>query len=112
MFVVSTVDSIITLSNLRISSFNCKNIQSSGLELESLLDSSDIVLLQETWLRDFELPQLGNLHCDFYAKGLSSMDSTEAVISGRPYGAIAILWRKQIAKFCNTMCRHIVLQVS
>ena len=66
-----------------------------------LCDTSDIVLLQETWLVDYDLPFLNSVSLDFYAKGLSSVDTSAGILSGRPYGGIAILWRKSIADKCN-----------
>ncbi len=87
--------------NISVATFNCKNAKSSIEEINSLCSSNDVVFLQETWLFDFDLPILGNINTDFYAKGKSSMVSTDGVVTGRPHGGIAILWRKDIAQYCR-----------
>ena len=37
----------------------------------------------------------------FYAKGVSSVDSSVQVLSGRPHGGLGILWRKSLGARCN-----------
>lgn len=86
---------------LVVSTFNCKNMKTSNAEILSLCKFSDVVLLQETWLIDFELPYLNSISNDFYAKGISSVDSSAGFISGRPHGGLAVMWRKSIAQQCN-----------
>ena len=87
---------LLTMSGdkLRISTFNCKNAKSSVDELLMLCDVSDIVFLQETWLSNDELVFLKNLHGDFLADGVSSLNDNQLNV-GRPHGGIAILWSKQ-----------------
>jgi exonuclease III len=55
-----------------------------------------VLLLQETWLFDFELHLLSQIHDDFYSCGVSSIDSGDGLIYGRPYGGVAFLWRKSL----------------
>ena len=81
---------------LRVSSFNCRNIKSSIDNVRQLCDTNDIIFLQETWLTFEELPMLKSLHADFYADGVTAMDTSSGLLLGRPYGGIAILWRKSI----------------
>jgi hypothetical protein len=50
---------------------------------------------------DFELPMLGQLSSDFYATGISAMDTGSDIIKGRPYGGLAFLWRKSLGTCCN-----------
>ena len=38
---------------------------------------------------------------DFYARSVSAMDQSENLLSGRPYGGLAILWRKNIENLCK-----------
>ena len=90
---------------LSIASFNCKNFKSSIDEIRLLCDHNDVILLQETWLTNTELPILDQLHSEFYAKGISAMNLEEGVLTGRPYGGVAILWRKSItSKFQIVDC--------
>ena len=49
-----------------------------------------------TWLTNDELSLLKCLHADFYADGVSAMDTTSGILIGRPFGGIGILWRKSI----------------
>ena len=84
---------------LVISSFNCKNVKTSMDEIRELCKFSDIVFLQETWLTDKEIPILSQISNDFYAKGISSIDTSSHLLSGRPYGGLAILWKKTIGAF-------------
>ena len=87
--------------NLRISSFNCKNVKTSVNEIQYLCDLCDVLLLQETWLYEFDLNFLNSLHKDFYAKGISSMDASKGIITGRPHGGMAVLWRKTLGNMCK-----------
>lgn len=60
-----------------------------------------MLCLQETWLSDQELPYLANVHPDFYGRGVSAMDSSAGMLVGRPYGGVAILWRKSLGTKCT-----------
>ena len=71
-----------TCDKLRIASFNYTNVRSSMFEINALCDNSDIVLLQETWLSDFDVQFLTSINNDFYAKGISYMDSSTQVLLG------------------------------
>ncbi|CAH2101953.1 unnamed protein product [Euphydryas editha] len=59
-----------------------------------LCKTSDVIALQETWLWPHELPYLGSLDDNFAYTDKSSMDTTVGVIKGRPFGGVALLWRK------------------
>ena len=88
---------LLTLSySLRVTSYNCRNLKSSIDNVRQLCDTHDIIFLQETWLTNDELSLLKCLHADFYADGVSAMDTTSGILIGRPFGGICILWRKSI----------------
>ena len=93
-------------SSLVITSLNCRNVKSSVAEIQKLCDHSDILLLQETWLLECDLPLLSTIHQDFYAKGISSVDLSQDVLRGRPHGGLAILWRKCIGHICKVINMH------
>ena len=57
-------------TELKIASFNCKNVKSSVPEINLLCQSHDIVLLQETWLSNDDLCFLKNINEGFYADGV------------------------------------------
>ena len=46
---------------------------------------------------------MANISNTHYAKGISSVDTTTGILSGRPYGGMAILWRKTIGNICKTI---------
>ena len=80
----------------------------------NLCASSDIILLQETWLCEDELHMLNSIHNNLYACGVSSMKSDEKILCGRPHGGIAVLWNKGISDSVRVdivndrlMCAHL-----
>ena len=60
----------------------------------------DIVFLQETLLFTHELSILSTLHPQFEGMGVSAIDSSSGIITGRPYGGVAILIRKKLREHC------------
>ena len=87
--------------HLRVVSFNCKHVVSSIPEIRELCDMYDVIALQETWLQDYDLNQLSLIDNRFYAKGISAMDTSTGVMRGRPYGGLAILWKKSLGSACK-----------
>ena len=81
---------------LRINSYNCRSIKSSLHSIRTICDTSDVVFLQETWLAKFDLSFLHTVHVDFIGYGVSAFNSNDSLLSGRPYGGIAILFRKAL----------------
>ena len=86
---------------VRIATFNCRSIKSSIAEVRTLCENVDICLLQEHWLYNDDLTLLSTIHNDFHAFGVSAMDCNRDIISGRPYGGTAILWRKSYSEFVS-----------
>ena len=84
-------------NNLNFSSFNCRSVKNSLVDVKNLCDSADFVLLQEHWLLPNELDILNHIHPDFYGTGLSAVDISSDILIGRPYGGTAILYRKKFA---------------
>jgi len=59
----------------------------------------------EHWLLPTELGFLSNLHCDFYSTATSAVDISSNVLTERPYGGSAILYRKSLcAGFNASVC--------
>ena len=81
---------------LRLSSYNCKNVKNSIDNIKQMCEVNDIVFLQETWLTCDELTMLKCLHTDFYADGVSVMDTSSGILRGRPFGGIGFLCKKLI----------------
>ena len=61
-----------------------------------LCDNSDIIFLQEHWLFPADIPSLSKVHSDFMSFGISSMDVTDGIVLGRPFGGVAVMWRKHL----------------
>jgi exonuclease III len=79
-------------------SFNCRSAKSCMPVLHDLCDQYDILLIQENWLLPHELFTLKNLHNEFYATASSAVDTSSDMLIGRPYGGVAILYRKSLAR--------------
>ena len=57
----------------------------------------DILLLQETWLSDNDASVLNNISDKYSYSAVSGMDLRKDVLVSRPYGGVAILWRKSLS---------------
>lgn len=84
------------VNNIRIASFNCKNVITSMEYFRRLCCSADVIALQETWLMPHDLPILGSIDKEFAFTGTSAMDTSDGMLRGRPYGCVALLWRKSL----------------
>ena len=88
---------MLAMYNLRISSYNCRSLNVLKYDfIRKLLKSSDILFLQEHWLSDGQLPLLADIDSNFKYTGVSGFGNRE-VLSGRPYGGCAILWRSSLS---------------
>lgn len=100
-FIPSTPIMSLTTNNMdsfTIVSFNCKNVKTSVPEIIDLCKSSDIIMLQETWLAKDEFPFLDSIHADFLSFGTSAMNLEESVRTGRPHGGMGIMWKRNLDK--------------
>ena len=87
---------------LKITTFNCQGFKERMYDyVKEIFKESDILLLQETWLYDFEHSNFANIipNCQFYA--ISGMDSANVHRQGRPFGGCAVLWKKNLALAIN-----------
>ena len=85
--------------SINFASFNCKALKSSINDVASLCENHDIILLHETWLLPHDMCLLQNVHSEFYGDGVSSVDTTDGILIGRPYGGLAVLRRKSLNAF-------------
>ena len=88
-------------TTLNLCTFNCKNVKTSVPEIIDLCNSHDFVFLQETWMSRAQVPTLSKLNNEFVGYGLSSIKDEEQIYTGRPFGGIAVLWRKTLNKYCS-----------
>ena len=77
-----------------IISFNCNGVKSFAPYIDRLLSKCDILCLQELMLTKQECMLLNSCHSEYYGYGVSPVDATLGVISGRPYGGFGFLWKK------------------
>ena len=92
--------------SLKVVSYNCRGFPKSPDKLvtkptiKCLLEdlNIDIICFQETFLSKQDLSCLNVLHKDFQGVGASSTDTRDKLISGHPYGGVAILYRIKYSK--------------
>ena len=86
--------------DFKIMSFNCEGIKRTCDYVRHVLNdtSCDILCLQEIWLLDSTIDYLNNIHKDYIYVGISGMDSNACIISGRPKGGVAILYKKTLGR--------------
>lgn len=88
-------------NKLSIMSFNVSGLYNDRINyMKDLLStaSMDIIMLQETWLLNSDLSLLQSLNADFLGCGKSAVPADRELIQGRPYGGLAFLWHKSLAK--------------
>ena len=90
-------------NKLRITTFNCNGVKSKLPVISNMCSNSDIVLLQETWLREDELNILSNVHCNFESFSHTSMNIHDNILIGRPFGGISIMWNKSLSHCCKVV---------
>ena len=78
---------------LRCVSYNCNSVRNNANILEDLLDTSNIVFLQELMLNKSDLGVLNDFHKDFRHTAYVKDRETEGINEGRPSGGVAIFWR-------------------
>ena len=84
--------------NFELTTYNCAGFKPRNFNyLKEILGKTDILLLQETWLYNFEFKEfdkvLGN--CSYHA--VSAMDECNVERLGRPYGGCAVIWHSNLA---------------
>ena len=63
--------------------------------MRQLLSKCSVLCVQEHLLSDSQLPLLGRLNQNFSYAGVSGFGNNE-ILSGRPYGGCAVLWRNDM----------------
>ena len=83
---------------LKICSYNTKGFKNRNFNyLQSLFSDHDIMLLQETWLFEFESNIISNVLPNCIFTFTSAMDSGDINRKGRPYGGCAIICRNNFS---------------
>jgi len=89
--------------DLRILTFNCKNILTCGPFFNDILKNMDICLIQEHWLFNCQLHLLNELHEDLIGigKSVDDNDPIQPVNMPRGHGGVAIIWKKELDSLVN-----------
>ena len=81
---------------ISINSHNCGHASNFKLPLfNDLLEGCDFLLLQEHMLFKSKLIWFNSISSDVGVHGVSALDESKPLV-GRPYGGVAILWRKSL----------------
>ena len=76
-------------SDIRVVSYNCRGWKSGSPFVDSFLKRFDVYFIQEHWLLNEQLSAL-DFNSDFCSVGVSGMTSSDLIV-GRPYGGCGIL---------------------
>ena len=90
---------------LKVTTFNCKNIRTCGPIFEKLTKPEDIILVQEHWLFKCQLNLLEEINENVLVSG-RSVDYHDPISPGqipRGYGGVAIFWKKNIDHLVNSL---------
>ena len=82
---------------IRITSYNCNSIRNNSENVKSLLDNSDILLLQEIMLEKRDLDVLNDFNKDFRHISFVKDRESEGICEGRPSRGVAIFWRANLS---------------
>jgi exonuclease III len=63
--------------------------------IQQLLSQCSVLCLQEHWLSDTQIANLASISDNFLCTGVCGFDPS-AILTGRPYGGCAVLWRSSI----------------
>ena len=98
------------LTTLSIASYNCRGFNAiKSNYIKTLLARATCLFLQEHWLSDSQLYSLNDIDNNYLSTGVSGFSNTE-VLSGRPYGGCAILWRSDINAAVEVIAMQIVAE--
>ena len=94
------------MTDLSIISYNLHGFNSGRSLLADLCMKSDIICVQEHWLIPNKLNLIETFHPDFNVTAKLSMETNvlNEVITGRPFGGTAILWRRDLIHNVTTYC--------
>lgn len=95
-----------TSSQINIASFNCRGYNVIKRDyIRTLLSKVSVLFLQEVWLSDDQMQELGSIDDKFLFTGRSGFDNSD-VLTGRPYGGVAILWRSDLSVSVNVLATN------
>ena len=84
-------------NGISVCTFNCKGFNLSKVKhIESLLITSDILLLQEIWCLPDQVGKLNRNFKDHNTYGISGINDNELLV-GRPHSGVSFLFKKSIS---------------
>lgn len=83
--------------DVKFTTYNCRSVRNSHFSVSKLTGVSDIICLQETWLPVQESDYLNTINSEFTYYALSPINLSSQLLTGRPYGGVAFLYRKKLA---------------
>ena len=95
---------LMAANNLKLSSYNCRQLPKCGTELfrrpdiVELFETCDLVFFQETWLAKQQLYLCNSLHEHFLACSVAKVDYAAGILHGRPSGGVSVFYRKTLSK--------------
>ena len=92
------------MSSIRVISYNSRGLRlghdaadkARRFVIDNLLENTDILCVQETFLAKQDLDKLNTLHKDYHGVGESTTDLSSRILRGRIPGGVAILWNKKL----------------
>ena len=94
---------IIIMMGISVVSYNCQAFKSSTEFIAKMCDTAQVIALQETWLIPAELHLPSQLNNAFEGYSISSVDMSNGLLSGRPFGGLSFLWSKDLSKYINVL---------
>ena len=84
---------------LSVITYNCKGFQSSSDYIKDvILESKPLIMcLQETWHLQTNVSAFASLSPEYMFYDTSGVDCSESILAGRPYGGLAIFYKRSIA---------------
>ena len=90
-------DTVAKTEMIRFISYNSRGFNADKQKyVQSMLRYCDIMSLQEHWLADSQLNTLNALSPDCMSMSVSGFGNN-SVLTGRPYGGCAVMWRKSLS---------------
>ena len=72
-------------------------------DIRNMCITYDIIFLQETWLSKNGNALLNDVDDNFDAFVISAMNDENGYQIGKPYGGLAVLWRKEFIHACTVL---------
>ena len=83
---------------IKLCTFNCKNIVTATEAITHIMDSTDILLVQEHWLFNYQLNFLSEISDNIRGAGkaVDNSNPISPVQKPRGYGGVGILWKQSL----------------